>query len=171
MFDIGENEGFELIEVGEYEAYVSEVTPPSNINGKMVSNLSYTIRGDVEGQSFAGRTIKFDYFSDAENMKWKISSLAKALGFFENEATSKVVNGVKKLAFNSFEEFINACLNKPLRISVKQELYTNNKGEEKSKNSVDKYMLTNCPDFTAPLAEAQSALEGTDDGSQEELPF
>ena len=102
MFDVSENEGFELIKVGEYEAYVSEVTPPSNINGKMVSNLSYTIRDDVE-QDFKGRTIKFDYFSDADNMKWKISSLAKALGFFENEATRKVVNGVKKLSFKSFE--------------------------------------------------------------------
>ena len=57
MFDISENEGFELIKVGEYEAYVSEVTPPSTINGKLVSNLSYTIRNDIEGQEFGGRTI------------------------------------------------------------------------------------------------------------------
>ena len=140
MFDISENEGFELIPVGEYEAYVSEVTTPSVINGKMVSNLSYTIRGDVEGQSSGGRMIKFDYFSDADNMKWKISSLAKALGFFENPETSKNVNGVKKLAFNSFEEFVNACLNKPLKISIGQDLYTNNKGEEKEKNTVEKYL-------------------------------
>lgn len=167
MFDIGENEGFELVEAGVYEAYVSEATAPSNINGKMVSNLSYKIRGDIEGQKFAGREIKFDYFSDADNMKWKISSLAKALGFFENDATCKVVNGIKKLAFNSFEEFLNACVNKPLRIEVKQELYTDKKGEEKTKVSVVKYDTTEYTDFTAPVTE----MVETDNLEETELPF
>lgn len=133
MFDIGENEGFELIKAGDYEAYVSEITAPSNINGKMVSNLSYTIRGDIEGQEFAGRTIKFDYFSDADNMKWKISSLAKALGFFDNPETTKNVNGVKKLAFNTFDEFINACIDKPLKITVTEDVYTSIMVKKKKK--------------------------------------
>ena len=170
MFDISENEGFELIPVGDYEAYVSEVTPPSVINGKMVSQLSYTIRGDVEGQGSAGRTIKFDYFSDADNMKWKIASLAKALGFFENPETSKNVNGVKKLAFNSFEEFVNACLNKPLKISIGQDLYTNNKGEEKEKNTIVKYLPTEHADFTAPVVET-AVMETSSDEGLEDLPF
>lgn len=170
MFDISENEGFELIKVGEYEAYVSEVTPPSNISGKMVSNLSYTIRNDIEGQEFGGRTIKFDYFSDADNMKWKISSLAKALGFFDNEETSKNVNGIKKLAFNSFEEFVNACLNKPLKISVGQDLYTDKKGEEKTKNTIEKYLPTEYADFTAPVVET-AVMEDAGSEGLEELPF
>lgn len=168
MFDVSENEGFELIKVGEYEAYVSEVTPPSNINGKMVSNLSYTIRDDVE-QDFKGRTIKFDYFSDADNMKWKISSLAKALGFFENEATSKVVNGVKKLSFNSFEEFVNACLHKPLRISVGQSTYVNKADEEKEKNDITKYLPANVKEFTPPAEEA--VMEASSDEDLQHLPF
>lgn len=170
MFDISENEGFELIKVGEYEAYVSEVTPPSNINGKMVSNLSYTIRNDIEGQEFGGRTIKFDYFSDADNMKWKISSLAKALGFFDNPETSKNVNGIKKLAFNSFDEFVNACLNKPLKISVGQDLYTDKKGEEKTKNTVEKYLPTEHADFTAPVVET-AVMEDAGSEDLSELPF
>lgn len=169
MFDVSENEGFELIKVGEYEAYVSEVTPPSNINGKMVSNLSYTIRNDVEGQEFGGRTIKFDYFSDADNMKWKISSLAKALGFFENEATSKVVNGVKKLSFTSFEEFVNACLHKPLRISVNQSAYVSKSGDEKEKNGIEKYLPANVKEFTPPAEEA--VMEASSDEDIQHLPF
>lgn len=170
MFDVSENEGFELIPAGDYEAYVSDVTTPSVINGKMVSQLSYTIRGDIEGQGAAGRSIKFDYFSDADNMKWKISSLAKALGFFDNPETSKNVNGVKKLAFNSFEEFILACLNKPLKINVGQDLYTNNKGEEKEKNTIEKYLPTEHADFTAPVVET-TVMETADSEGLEELPF
>lgn len=170
MFDIGENEGFELIKAGDYEAYISEVTPPSNINNKMVSNLSYTIRGDIEGQEYAGRTIKFDFFSDADNMKWKISALAKALGFFDNPETTKNVNGVKKLAFNSFEEFLNACLNKPVKINVAEDTYENKNGEEKFKNTVTKYMKTEHADFIAP-EKTDAVMETADAEGIEELPF
>lgn len=167
MFDVSENEGFELIKVGEYEAYVSEVTPPSNINGKMVSNLSYKIREDVE-QEFKGREIKFDYFSDADNMKWKISALAKALGFFEDDNYSKTVNGVKRLNFNSFEEFIQACLNKPIRINVNQSAYVNKSGDEKEKNGVEKYLPATVKEFTPPV---ETVLEETNSEDLNELPF
>lgn len=169
MFDISENEGFELIKAGDYEAFVSEVTAPTNINGKMVSNISYKIREDID-QPYKNREIKFDYFSDADNMKWKIASLAKALGFFENPETSKDVNGVRKLAFNSFEDFLNACLNKPLLISVSEELYVNKKGEEKTKNTVIKYDQTKSDvKFEAPVTVEVNDTMSAEEA--EELPF
>ena len=43
MFDISENEGFELIEAGKYEVYVLKYDPISVVNGSEMTNLTFKI--------------------------------------------------------------------------------------------------------------------------------
>lgn len=170
MFDVSENEGFELIEAGKYEAYVLKYDPISVINGVEMTNITYKIRSDVE-QKYKEREVSFDRFIYDSKMKWKISNLAKALGFFENAETSKEVNGVRKLNFNSFEDFLQACVGKPLVIEVKHNTYTNKNNKEVTAVNVCKYEPTTFIDFTAPVDEASFLTVNDEDLNTDDLPF
>lgn len=170
MFDISENEGFELIEAGKYEVYVLKYDPISVVNGSEMTNLTFKIRRDID-QEFKEREINFDRFVYEPKFKWKISNLAKALGFFENPDMVKEVNGVKKLNFNSFEEFLNACLGKPLVVEVVHNKYTNKNGKEITACNVSKYEPTAFKNFTAPVDEASYLTVNDNDLNTDDLPF
>ncbi len=65
------------IENGIYEVTVSAVDDPEPKGEVMFSNVNYKLDD--------GREVRYDYISDADNLNWKNSAIARAIGFAEGE--------------------------------------------------------------------------------------
>lgn len=133
---------------GWYECFVSAVDEPEFDQAKGVekANVNYKVRDDIHPE-FEGAEIRYDYFSDADNMGWKINALSKAIG---------IPVGTE---FDSLKEFLDFIELKPLKVKVKME--ANTKDPSKVYARANGYRPTEAFDFIPPT------LEGEDD----DLPF
>lgn len=141
---------FKLLEDGQwYECFVSEVDKPEFdvAKGVLKGNVNYMVRDDVH-PDYAGAKINFDYFSEADNMLWKVNRLAKAIG---------VPVGTD---FSTLEEFFDFIKGKPVMIKVK---HRPNKDGSKIFAEANNVKATEVEGFVAPT---DAGGEFTDD-----LPF
>ena len=113
MITIGkhENKEFKQLENGAfYECFVSAVDELEldQARGVMKGSVNYKVRDDMH-PDYAGAEIRYDYFSEAENMGWKINAVASALVIPEGTT------------FNSLKEFFDFIKGKALMVKVKLE--------------------------------------------------
>ena len=69
---------YKLLPEGGYEVYVDRVDLPEKVGEIEKTSIMFRVRDDVEGEH-ANRTV-FTNISTANNMGWKLSTIARAAG-------------------------------------------------------------------------------------------
>ncbi|WZX99592.1 DUF669 domain-containing protein [Bacillus sp. FSL W7-1360] len=122
--DYSNVEGFEAVKPGKYEVIVHNYAEKQSASGSNMFVVDYEIRNDVD-QPYGGRKIMFDNFVATENSQWRFAALGKAVGLPEGTE------------FNSYKEWADMVLNKPLQVITgyrehNGQKYAQVKGFEKS---------------------------------------
>lgn len=144
------NEGFSLIEEGNYEATIVNAVAGKTNAGKDKVTVDFEIRSDVN-QKHQGQKSLFNMFMFEHEVSIKIvNSLLAACGFANN------------VEFTSPADLADKLFGKNLEIVIKHESYTNNEGQVKT-NAKAKYY--NKSKVDAP--QAAGAVEVQDN----DLPF
>lgn len=137
MFKVNHSEAkggtFEPLAVGEYEVIISEAKiETAKTSGNQMVKATLTVRQDVE-QPGKNRKI-FDNLVATQAAMWKFQQLFKALNFEDGKSFS---GGIVEVA--------KEIMNKPVRVKIKHENYTNGQGEQKVAERVDFYTTTQNP--------------------------
>jgi hypothetical protein len=107
MFKVNHAEAkdFEIVKPGEYEVTVVnyELSTATTGNNRVI--VDYEIRSDVD-QPCQGQKILFDNFTVTEKAMWRFQAASKAAQFPDG------------MEFNSYKEWADAFLHKPLRLVV-----------------------------------------------------
>jgi Protein of unknown function (DUF669) len=109
--------GFEPIKPGEYEVTVVNYEQKESSTKKKMVVVDYEIRSDVD-QPCQGQKILFDNFIVSEKTMWRFSAASKAAQFPDG------------MQFDSYKEWADAFLNKPLRLVVGDHEYNGKKYTE-----------------------------------------
>lgn len=143
-----------LIEDGTYEAYIKAVKIDKvSQSGKQGTEILLVVRDDID-QPFQGSKV-YDNFWDTEQAMWRYHVLTGACGAEEGQV------------FSEKQDLKDFILGKPVRITVEQYKYTDNKGENKTGIRVMKYELSQHQDFIPPAEEQ----EDTPEINEDDLPF
>ncbi|WHY75726.1 DUF669 domain-containing protein [Neobacillus sp. WH10] len=115
--DHSKGDGFEPIKPGEYEVTVINYELKKSSTGKNMVVVDYEIRSDVD-QPCQGQKILFDNFVVSDNTEWRFQQASKAAQFPDG------------MSFNSYKEWADAFLNKPLRLVVGEREYNGKKNPQ-----------------------------------------
>lgn len=131
--DHSQGDGFEQIKPGEYEVKPINYTLDKAKTGSNMVIVDYEIRSDVD-QPCQGQKIMYDNFVVSDNSMWRFHQASKAAGFPDGKE------------FESFRDWCEEFMNKPIRILTVLEKQTN--GREYAK--VKSFLPSN---ITAPPVE------------------
>lgn len=143
-----EKEFKQLVNGDFYEVFVCAVDEPEFDPAKNANkgNVNFKVRDDVH-PDFAGAEIRYDYFSDAPNMAWKLNAISGAIG---------IPVGTD---FGSLKDFFDFIKGKPLKVKVKLE--ASNTDASKIYAKANGYKPTEAGAFVAPI-EDSTTLEDDD---------
>jgi Protein of unknown function (DUF669) len=144
MFKVNHAEAkeFDIVKPGEYELIVVNYELKTAASGNNRVIVDYEIRSDVD-QPSQGQKILFDNFTVTEKAMWRFQAASKAAQFPDG------------MSFNSYKEWADTFLNKPLRLVV---------GEREHNGK--KY-----PEVKAFKVSEASAPETTIDIKDDDVPF
>lgn len=113
MFKVDHAKGestFEQIKPGEYEVTVVNYEQKTAASGNNMVVVDYEIRSDVD-QPCQGQKILFDNFVVSDKTEWRFQQASKAAQFPDG------------MTFNSYKEWADTFLNKPVRLVVGEREY------------------------------------------------
>lgn len=141
---------FDVLPIGEYECFVSEVKVVESSTGKPMVKSTLTIRDDVE-QGGQKRKL-FDNMVEQESMMWKFQQVAKAV---------QIPNDAE---LESLADFAAAIQFKPVCVKVGQKIYN---GEQQNEIKAWKESKIGGDFGNSP----NSGGDGSIDISDDDLPF
>lgn len=151
--------GFELIEKGEYEAFISEaqVTTFKN-SGNPGIKVTFTVRDDIDGQKYGKRKL------------WQ-NLVATEKAMFMFHTISKAVGMPAGWTADTLEEYAAAIQSKPVRLSIGQKWDTDQAGNKELRNNIVAFLPSKAggeyiPDSANPFNGATPVNISDDD-----LPF
>jgi hypothetical protein len=112
--DHSKGEGFEIVKPGEYEVVAVNYDLKTSSTGNNMVVMDYEIRSDVE-QPCQGQKILFDNFVVTDKSMWRFQQASKAAQFQDG------------ITFNSYKDWADAFLNKPVRVVVSEREANNGK--------------------------------------------
>lgn len=115
--------GFELIEKGEYEAFISEAEITTFSSGNPGIKVTFTIRDDISGQKFGKRKL-WQNLVATEKAMFMFHTIAKAIGK-EPGWTA-----------NSLEEYRDAIQSKPIRLLIGQKWEVDQNNNRELRNNI-----------------------------------
>lgn len=152
--------GFELIEKGEYEAFISDTEIKTFNSGNAGIKVTFTIRDDIDGQKFGKRKM-WQNLVATEKAMFMFHTIAKAVG---KEPGWKA---------SSLEEYQSAIQSKPIRLVVGQKWETDQAGNRELRNNIVAFKESKAggeysdSGFADPFASAGKPIDISDD----DLPF
>lgn len=154
-----ETRSFEPLPVGEYEVIISKVEPGVSSQKKTPQiAMELTIRDDVDQAGKKRKIFHTLYFTE-KTVPMNMTFLA-ALGLTGQQN------------FASIEDFAKAIVYKPIRVKIKHEEYTNNQGEQKTRERVH-YVLGTHHSYSGgqPVADPFEVPTAGATATKEDLPF
>jgi hypothetical protein len=150
--------GFELIEKGEYEAFISDTQIKQFQSGNHGIAVTFTIRDDIEGQRFGKRKL-WQNLVATEKAMFMFHTIAKAVGMPPGWTAT------------SLEEYQQAIQSKPIRLVVGQKWETDNNGNRELRNNIVAFKESKAGGEYIP--ESNNPFAGTTpiNISDDDLPF
>lgn len=153
--------GFELIEKGEYEAFISDAEVVTfQSSGNPGIKLTFTIRDDIPGQKFGKRKL-WQNLSTSPKAMFMFHTIAKAVGLPEGWNAE------------SLEQYRDAVQSKPIRLMIGQRHEPNQQGVQELRNNIMAFKLSEASgSFVAPPLASDPFQGGTPlNISDDDLPF